>query len=130
MREKIERDKVVEKCKGLISVEMAQIVATCLWVRRDEIRGQMVRSSCSITHSHLNDFDWRLKVHFDYLLKFGLDILRIKHFIWYFINMYVYSRPLQQLFRLGLLKVCVPKIKCIWPALMEMLPSQPILLPG
>ena len=64
MRDKIEKDKVVEKLKGLsVSAEMAQTVATCLWVRRDEIRGQMVRSSCNITHSHLNDFDWRLKVH-------------------------------------------------------------------
>ncbi|XP_064393067.1 COMM domain-containing protein 8-like [Halichondria panicea] len=63
MREKIEKDKVIDKLKGLnLNDEMAQVVAVCLWVRREEIRGQMIGSSCNITHSHLNDFDWRLKL--------------------------------------------------------------------
>ncbi len=64
MREKIEKDKVIDKLKGLnLNDEMAQVVAVCLWVRREEIRGQMIGSSCNITHSHLNNFDWRLKVY-------------------------------------------------------------------
>lgn len=64
MREKIEKDKVIDKLKGLnLGDEMAQVVAVCLWVRREEIRGQMIGNSCNITHSHLKDFDWRLKVY-------------------------------------------------------------------
>ena len=63
-REKIEKDKIIEKLKGLnVSAETSQIIATCLWVRRDEIRAQLVRDSCNIAHSNLSDFDWSLKVH-------------------------------------------------------------------
>lgn len=67
MRERIEKDKVADKLKGLnVSSEMAPMVATCLWVRREEIRGQMLKNSCNITHSQLNDFDWRLKVQYTF----------------------------------------------------------------
>jgi len=46
-----------------VSPELSQLIAGCVWVRRGEVRSQMVRDSCAISHSHLNDFDWRLQVH-------------------------------------------------------------------
>lgn len=42
--------------------ELSQLVAGCLWVRREEIRSQLVRDSYKFSHTYLNDFDWRLKV--------------------------------------------------------------------
>ena len=56
--------QLIEKLSGLgVSPELSQLIAGCVWVRRGEVRSQMVRDSCAISHSHLTDFDWRVKVH-------------------------------------------------------------------
>ena len=34
----------------------------CIWVRRDEIRGQLVRDASSLSHCNLVDYDWKTKV--------------------------------------------------------------------
>ena len=44
------------------SEEVAGVIAECLWVRRDEVKAQLARNSCSISHSVLQDYDWRTKV--------------------------------------------------------------------
>ena len=55
--------KVSESLGDLgVSVEVSRLLAECLWVRREEIRLQLIRDSCTFSHSHLVDFDWRLKV--------------------------------------------------------------------
>ena len=59
--------QLIEKLSGLgVSPELSQLIAGCVWVRRGEVRSQMVRDSCAISHSHLTDFDWRVKVHQDW----------------------------------------------------------------
>ena len=45
-----------------VSQELSQLVAECLSVRREEVRAQLVRDSCSVSHCHLTDYDWKLKV--------------------------------------------------------------------
>ena len=56
--------QLIEKLSGLgVSPELSQLIAGCVWVRRGEVRSQMVRDSCAISHSHLTDFDWRVKVY-------------------------------------------------------------------
>ena len=58
--------QLIEKLSGMgVSSELCQVIAGCVWVRRGEVRSQMVRDSCAISHSHLTDFDWRVKVHQD-----------------------------------------------------------------
>ncbi len=47
---------------GGLSSELCQLVSQCMWVRREEIRSQLVRDSCAVSHSHLEDFDWKMKV--------------------------------------------------------------------
>jgi len=77
MREKPLKDKMVEMMKGLgVGDEASLVIAKCLWVRKDEIRGQMIQESSSITHSQLTDFDWRLKVctHFTYIVYIYTDL--------------------------------------------------------
>ena len=37
-----------------------QLVAGCLWVTKEEIRILI-----SVGHTHVNDFDWRLKMSLD-----------------------------------------------------------------
>ena len=55
--------QLIEKLSGRgVSPELSQLIAGCVWVRRGEVRSQMVRDSCAISHSHLTDFDWRVKV--------------------------------------------------------------------
>ena len=44
------------------SAELAQLIAECLSVRKDEIREQLVKESCNISQAYLSDFDWKLKV--------------------------------------------------------------------
>ena len=52
-----------EKLVGLgVSQELSQLVAEYLSVRREEVRVQLVRDSCSVSHCHLTDYDWKLKV--------------------------------------------------------------------
>ena len=41
---------------------VAESIAECLSVRRDELRQQLIQSSCAISHAHLVDFDWQVKV--------------------------------------------------------------------
>lgn len=45
-----------------MSADLAQLVAECLWVRRDEIREELVKESCNISQASLTDFDWKLKL--------------------------------------------------------------------
>ena len=55
--------QVAEKLVGMgVDGELSQLVAGCLWVRREEIRSQLLRDSYKFSHTYLNDFDWRLKV--------------------------------------------------------------------
>ena len=55
--------QISEKLLGLgVSPELSQLVAECLSVRREEVRAQLVRDSCNISHCHLSDYDWKLKV--------------------------------------------------------------------
>ena len=43
--------------------DLSQLVAGCLWVRREEVRSQLLRDSYKFSHTCLNDFDWKLKVN-------------------------------------------------------------------
>ena len=62
-REQADKEQLTKKAQGLgASQEVSQVLATCLWVRRDEILAQLVKDSCNITQSKLEDFDWKLKV--------------------------------------------------------------------
>lgn len=62
-REQIDKEQMAKKLQGMgASAEVSQGVATCLWVRKDEIRAQLVKATCDITQSKLEDFDWKLKV--------------------------------------------------------------------
>ena len=49
-------------CSQGLSQEIASLLAECLWVRREEIRDELVRRSCAISHSFLADYDWKMKV--------------------------------------------------------------------
>jgi hypothetical protein len=62
-REQTDKEQLVKKLQGMgVSLEISQVVATCVSVRKDEIRTQLVKDSCNITQSKLVDFDWKLKV--------------------------------------------------------------------
>ena len=49
-------------CSQGLSQEIAGLLAECLWVRKEEIRDELVRQSCAISHSYLADYDWKMKV--------------------------------------------------------------------
>ena len=62
-REPGDKEQLAKKLQSMgASVEVSQVVATCLWVRKDEIHTQLVKATCDITQSKLEDFDWKLKV--------------------------------------------------------------------
>ena len=62
-REQTGKDQLMKKVQSMgASQEVSQVIATCLWVRKEEIHAQLVKESCSITQSKLEDFDWKLKV--------------------------------------------------------------------
>lgn len=62
-RDTLKKEQLAEKLQAMdASTEVSQLVATCLWVRREELRDQLVKESCSISQSRLDDFDWKLKV--------------------------------------------------------------------
>lgn len=62
-REQVDKEQLAKNIQAMgASLEVSQVVATCLWVRKDEIHTQLVKESCSITQSQLVDFDWKLKV--------------------------------------------------------------------
>lgn len=62
-REQADKEALSKRIQATgASAEVSQVVATCLWVRKDEIRAQLVKDSCNITQSKLEDFDWKLKV--------------------------------------------------------------------
>ncbi|KAK2174796.1 hypothetical protein NP493_777g01045 [Ridgeia piscesae] len=42
--------------------EYSKEVADAVWVRRDEIRIQLVKRTSEISHAYLKDFDWQLKL--------------------------------------------------------------------
>ena len=55
--------QVTEKLVGMgVDGDLSQLVAGCLWVRREEISSQLLRDSYKFSHTYFNDFDWRLKV--------------------------------------------------------------------
>lgn len=63
-REQTDKEQLSKKIQALgATVELSQIIATCLWVRRDEIHTQLVKESANIAQSTLMDFDWKLKVY-------------------------------------------------------------------
>lgn len=81
-RDLLDKEQLAKKLQGMgADQEVSQVVATCLWVRKDEIRAQLVKDSCDITQSKLEDFDWKLKVgyvgtiHKCYVLVIGLLVL-------------------------------------------------------
>ena len=41
---------------------VAESIAECLSIRREELRQQLIQSSCAISQAHLVDFDWQVKV--------------------------------------------------------------------
>ena len=45
-----------------ISSEIASLIAECVWVRRDEVKAELVRQACSISSCDLEDYDWDTKV--------------------------------------------------------------------
>lgn len=62
-REPADKEQLAKKAQGMgASQDVSQVVATCVWVRREEIHAQLVKDTCDITQSKLEDFDWRLKV--------------------------------------------------------------------
>ena len=64
-REGVDRELLVKNIQALgVTPEISEVVATCLWVRREEIRTQLVKDSCNISQSKLQDFDWKLKVSY------------------------------------------------------------------
>lgn len=63
-REEGDKELLAKKIEAMgASAEISQVVATCIWVRREEIHTQLVKDSCNITQSKLEDFDWKLKVN-------------------------------------------------------------------
>lgn len=62
-REGVDRELIAKKIQALgVTPEISEVVATCLWVRKEEIRTQLIKDSCNISQSKLQDFDWKLKV--------------------------------------------------------------------
>lgn len=62
-REQADKEQLAKKAQAMgANQEVSQVVATCLWVRKEEIHAQLVKDSCNITQSKLEDFDWKLKV--------------------------------------------------------------------
>ena len=41
---------------------LAESIAECLSVRREELHEKLVQDSCAISHAHLVDCDWQVKV--------------------------------------------------------------------
>ena len=50
-----------------ISNEVAGLLAECIWVRREEVRAQLVREASTVSHCNLEDFDWDAKVYILYI---------------------------------------------------------------
>lgn len=64
-REQADKEQLAKQVQAMgASLEVSRVVATCLWVRKDEIRAQLVKDSCNVAQSKLEDFDWKLKVSF------------------------------------------------------------------
>ena len=62
-REALKKEQLAQKLQGMgASPDVSQLVATCVWVRKDEIHDQLVKDSCNVSQSRLDDFDWKLKV--------------------------------------------------------------------
>lgn len=78
-REPGDKEKLSKELQALgASTEVSQVVATCLWVRKEEIRTQLVKATCDITHSKLEDFDWKLKVLYHCnVLTSKVDLLQL-----------------------------------------------------
>ena len=62
-RDQLKKEQLMEKLQAMgTNPDIAQVVVTCMWVRRDEIRAQLVKDSCNISQAKLENFDWKLKV--------------------------------------------------------------------
>ena len=62
-RENLKKEQLAEKLKAMgASLEVSQLLAVCVWVRKDELHNHLVKESYNISQSRLNDFDWKLKV--------------------------------------------------------------------
>ena len=62
-RDQTRKELLIEKLQAMgTSPEISQVVATCLWVRKDEIHAKLVKDSIGNSQSRLDDFDWKLKV--------------------------------------------------------------------
>ena len=63
-RDVVKKEQLTEKLRSMgASADVSQVVATCVWVRKEEVRDQLVKESCNIAQSRLDDFDWKLKVN-------------------------------------------------------------------
>lgn len=63
-REALKKEQLAEKLQSMgVTLEVSQLMATSLWVRRDELHNQLVKESCNISQSRLDNFDWKLKVY-------------------------------------------------------------------
>lgn len=62
-REGMDKKKLSETVSKLdIQQEIGLVITECIWVRRDEIRGQLVRDASSLSHCNLVDYDWKTKM--------------------------------------------------------------------
>jgi len=62
-REVVKKEQLAEKLQSMgASTDVSPVVAACVWVRKEEIHDQLVKESCNIAQSRMDDFDWKLKV--------------------------------------------------------------------
>ncbi|KAL5499894.1 hypothetical protein EMCRGX_G011362 [Ephydatia muelleri] len=62
-RQSIEKQEVTKTLSEQgAGADLAQLIAECLWVRKEEIREQLAMDSCNISQAYLSDFDWKLKL--------------------------------------------------------------------
>ena len=58
----------MERLSGAgVSGEVCRVIGECVSVRSEEVRAQLLRDSTKVSPSSLRDFDWKLKVNFNFL---------------------------------------------------------------
>ena len=53
--------EAANKLEG-VNGDISSVLVECVWVRRTELKDQLVRDACSISQSTLEDYDWETKV--------------------------------------------------------------------
>ena len=62
--------------------QLWQRALQCLSVHREELHHQLIRTSCAISHAHLVDFDWQVKVMLCVLLEYILYTCIVEDQTW------------------------------------------------